>query len=60
MAVIIVFIARKARANGAVARDVGQVRDVVRRTGQGSSVRLYPSVEAALDAVRHSDGGARH
>ena len=40
-----------------VARDLGQVRDVVHRTDEGSSVRLYPSVEAALDAVRHSDGG---
>ena len=40
-----------------VARDVGQVRDVVHRAGEGSSVRLYPSVQAALDAVRHSEGG---
>lgn len=40
-----------------VARDLGQVRDVVRRSGESAALQLYPTVEAALDAVRHSDGG---
>jgi len=40
-----------------VARDLGQVRDVVRRSGEDNALHLYPTVEAALDAVRHSDGG---
>jgi anti-anti-sigma factor len=40
-----------------VARNLGQVRDVVRRSGEATVLHLYPTVEAALDAVRHSDGG---
>jgi high affinity sulfate transporter 1 len=39
-----------------VARDMGQLRDVVRRSGE-TGLRLYPTVEAALGAVRHSGHG---
>jgi len=34
-----------------VARDVGQVRDVIRRAGEESAVRVYPTVEAAVEAA---------
>jgi high affinity sulfate transporter 1 len=39
-----------------VARDMGQVRDVIRRSGE-TTLEVYPTVEAALDAVRHSEHG---
>jgi MFS superfamily sulfate permease-like transporter len=39
-----------------VARDLGQVRDVVRRAAEGTTVRLYPTVDDALAAVRESEG----
>jgi high affinity sulfate transporter 1 len=39
-----------------IARDMGQLRDVVRRSGE-TGLRLYPTVEAALEAVRHSGHG---
>ena len=35
-----------------VARDVGQVRDVVRHAGESGTLRLYPTVEAAVDALQ--------
>lgn len=38
-----------------VARDVGQVRDVIRRAGEASHVELYPTVEAAVEAVTADD-----
>jgi sulfate permease, SulP family len=39
-----------------IARDVGQVRDVLRRTGPGATpVRTYPTVRAAVDAVSAGD-----
>jgi high affinity sulfate transporter 1 len=41
-----------------VARNLGQVRDVVRRSGEGTALQLYPTVEDALAAVRRSDGDA--
>jgi anti-anti-sigma factor len=34
-----------------VARDVGQVRDIVRSAGEAPQVQLYPTVQAAVDAV---------
>ena len=40
-----------------VARDVGQVRDVVRDAGESGTVPLYPTVEAAVEALRAN--GAR-
>jgi MFS superfamily sulfate permease-like transporter len=40
-----------------VAGNVGQVRDVVRRSAEGTTLQLYPTVGEALDAVRHSQGG---
>jgi sulfate permease, SulP family len=35
-----------------IARDIGQVRDFLRQTGE-QTVPAYPSVEAAVDALRH-------
>jgi sulfate permease, SulP family len=41
-----------------IARDIGQVRDILRRTeGEAALPRAYPSVQAAVDAV---GGGQRH
>jgi len=34
-----------------VARDIGQVRDVIRRAGEESVIPVYPTVQAAVDAV---------
>jgi sulfate permease, SulP family len=39
-----------------VAREMGQVRDVVRRAGD-TTLEVYPTVEDALHAVRHSEHG---
>jgi sulfate permease, SulP family len=41
-----------------IARDIGQVRDILRRAeGEAALPRAYPSVQAAVDAV---GGGQRH
>ncbi len=38
-----------------IARDVGQVRDVLRGAGADASLqRVYPTVQAAVDAAQHS------
>jgi anti-anti-sigma factor len=54
-------LANTLRGNGVeliLARDVGQVRDVLRRAGPGEALRRYPSVAAAVDAaVDASDAG---
>jgi high affinity sulfate transporter 1 len=42
-----------------VARDLGQVRDVVRRAAEGATVRLYPTVDDALADARKPDGDGR-
>jgi sulfate permease, SulP family len=41
-----------------IARDIGQVRDILRRAeGEAALPRAYPSVQAAVDAI---GGGQRH
>jgi MFS superfamily sulfate permease-like transporter len=39
-----------------IARDVGQVRDVVRGAGEGPSLRLYPTVQAAIESLSTTAG----
>ena len=42
-----------------VARDIGGVRDVLRRAGAAEPLqRVYPSVQAAVDAARHEPVGS--
>jgi SulP family sulfate permease len=41
-----------------VARDIGQVRDVLRRTGEdGPLLSAYPTVQQAVDALGEAPGG---
>ena len=39
-----------------IARDVGQVRDVVRSAGEGPSLRLFPTVQAAIESLGNAAG----
>jgi anti-anti-sigma factor len=39
-----------------VARDIGQVRDVIRRAGEETVLSVYPTVQAAVDAVSRTGG----
>ena len=38
-----------------IARDIGQVGDVLRGVGDGSPIRTYPTVEDAVDAIQGLD-----
>lgn len=38
-----------------LARDVGQVRDLLRATDSNLAGRIYPNVQEAIDALRHTD-----
>jgi len=39
-----------------LARDLGQVRDVLSATEEGSSITVYPTVRAAIDALTQGSG----
>jgi anti-anti-sigma regulatory factor len=42
-----------------LARDIGQVRDVLGRVGDVDATTVYPSVSAAVEAVRAVPPGAK-